>query len=213
MTFTQAVRSVLSNYATFTGRARRSEYWWFYLFNILLGIATSVVDGILNTAFNNDIGIVGTVTSLALLLPSLAVTARRLHDTGRTGWWMLLPVGPGLATIAVGFVDAFAALFSGDANRVPLMGALTLVFLACGLLTLAASIVLLVFLCLDSKPGPNKYGSSPKQPPMLPTGQGGYYPPPGYAPQPPAPGYGHPYGYPQQPPPAPPTPGPYRGQP
>jgi uncharacterized membrane protein YhaH (DUF805 family) len=211
MTFTQAIRSVLSKYATFSGRARRAEYWWFYLFTILVGLATSAVDAGLNTAFNNEVGIVGTVTSLGLLLPSLAVTARRLHDTGRTGWWMLLPVVPLLATIVVGSAAAFATVFSPDANGTP-AAAMLVLLVGCVLITLAASITLLVFLCLDSKPGPNKYGPSPKQPPMLPTGPAGYYPPAGYTPQPPAPGYGHPYGYPQQPP-APPAPGYFPPQP
>jgi uncharacterized membrane protein YhaH (DUF805 family) len=199
MTFMQAVRSVLSKYATFSGRARRAEYWWFYLLTILVALATSLVDAALNTAFNNEIGIVGTITSLALLLPSLAVTARRLHDTGRTGWWMLLPVVPLIATLVVGSVAVFAAVFSTTADDAPL-AAVTVLLVACVLTTLAASITLLVFLCLDSKPGPNRYGPSPKQPPLPPTGPGGDYLPGGYSPQQPAPGYGQPYGYAQQPP-------------
>jgi len=191
MTFAQAVRSVLSKYATFSGRARRAEYWWFYLFTILVSFASSAVDAVLNTAFNNEVGIIGTITSLGLLLPTLAVTARRLHDTGRTGWWMLLPVVPVLATIVVASAAVFATVFSTDANGTPAAGMIVLL-VVCVLISLAASITLLVFLCLDSKPGPNKYGPSPKQPPMLPTGPAGYYPPTGYTPQPPASGYGQP---------------------
>lgn len=180
MTFTQAIRSVLSGYATFSGRARRSEYWWFYLFTILVGLVSLVIDAVLDTAFNNEIGIVGTVTSLVLLLPSLAVTARRLHDISRTGWWMLLPLVPLVATIVVGFVAVFSALFSTDADGTPAVAVIVLL-VACVLLTLAASITLIVFLCLDSHPRPNKYGPSPKQPPMLPTGPGGYHPPTEYS--------------------------------
>jgi uncharacterized membrane protein YhaH (DUF805 family) len=194
MTFTQAVGAVLSKYATFSGRARRAEYWWFYAFTILVAFAASVVDDALSTVVDNDSGIVGTVTSLALLLPTLALTARRLHDTGRTGWWMLLPVIPCLATVVVGTATLFAST----------PAALVVLFVACALATLLTSIVLLVFLCLDSKPGPNRYGPSPKEPSMLPTGPGGYYLPAGYGPQQPAPGYGQPSGYPQQPP-APPA--------
>lgn len=85
---------MLSDYANFSGRARRSEYWWFYLFTILVSITTSVVDATLNTSVDNEIGVAGLIASLALLMPSLAVTARRLHDTDRTGWWMLLPLVP-----------------------------------------------------------------------------------------------------------------------
>ncbi|HEX2174400.1 MAG TPA: DUF805 domain-containing protein [Nocardioidaceae bacterium] len=211
MTFTQSVGSVLSQYATFSGRARRAEYWWFYLFTILVGLAASGVDAGLNTAFNNEIGVVGTVTSLGLLLPTLAVTARRLHDTGRTGWWMLLPVGPLLATIVVGFVAAFATVFGPDADDTAAT-ALVVLLVLCLLTTLATLITLLVFLCLDSNPGPNRYGPSPKQTPMPPTGPGGYYPPAGYGPQHPASGYGPPHGHPQQPP-APPAGGFYPPQP
>ena len=210
MTFTQAVRSVLSNYATFSGRAARSEYWWFYLFSILVSLATSVVDAVLSTAFHNQIQIVGTISNLALLLPSLAVTARRLHDTGRTGWWILFPVVSTLATIVVAFGTVLSAVFRTGTDGTPAV-ALTVLLVACVLIMIAAFITLLVFLCLGSDPGPNKYGPSPTQQPMGPTGPGGYYPPSGYG-QPHAPGYGQPYGYPQQPP-APPAPGFYPPQP
>jgi uncharacterized membrane protein YhaH (DUF805 family) len=191
MTFTQAVRSALSNYATFSGRARRSEYWWFYLFTILVSLATSGVDSVLSTAFDNEIGVVGTVASLLLLLPSLAVTARRLHDTGRTGWWMLLPVIPLLATAVVGFAAVFTIAFSAASTGNDISNAWPLatlaLFIASGLLALGALVTLLVFLCLDSKPGANKYGLSPKQPIAPPGPLGYYYPPPssGYgSPQP-----------------------------
>ena len=207
MTFTQAVRSVLSNYAQFSGRARRSEYWWFYLFTVLVGVFTSVIDAVLNLAFSNDLGIVGTVTSLGLLLPTLAVTARRLHDTGRTGWWMLLPVIPLVATIVVGFAAVMAMFFSSGEDGVTALWALLAV---CVILTVAAAITIIVFLCLDSNPGPNKYGPSPKQP--WPAGPGGYHPGPGYGPAYQAPGAGHPYGArPQRP--APPARGSYPFQP
>ena len=66
-------------YAQFSGRASRSEYWWFYLFTLL---ATAVADRLSGT--------VGDIASLVFLLPSLALVARRLHDTGRSGWWFLL---------------------------------------------------------------------------------------------------------------------------
>ena len=168
MTFTQAVRSALGNYVTFSGRARRSEYWWFYLFTILVSLATSGVDSVLSNAFDNEIGIVNTIASLALLLPSLAVTARRLHDTGRTGWWMVLPVVPVLATVVVGFAALFTVLVSAvsnehDISSAPVLGTVAL-FIACALCALGACVTLLVFLCLDSEPGANRYGLSSKQP-------------------------------------------------
>ena len=202
MTFTQAVRSVLSNYAEFSGRARRSEYWWFYLFTVIVGAVTTGIDALLNLVFSNDFGVVNTLTSLALLLPTLAVTARRLHDTGRTGWWMLLPLAPLLATIVVGFAAVMAMFLSSNEDGVMALWAL---FAVCAILALAASITLIVFLCLDSTRGPNKYGPSPKQP-FWPTGPGGHYPGPGYGPAYAPPAAGNPYGVPPQPP-APPAPG------
>jgi uncharacterized membrane protein YhaH (DUF805 family) len=92
MNFPDAVRSALNNYATFSGRARRSEFWFFFLFTILVQAAGSILDG---TVFDlPGGGPVGGLASLALLVPSIAVTARRLHDTGRSGWWMLICVVP-----------------------------------------------------------------------------------------------------------------------
>lgn len=116
MTFGSAVRSVLTQYATFTGRARRSEYWFFVLFTLLVYLAASVVDAVLG------IPVFTLIVVLGLLVPTLAVSVRRLHDTGRSGWWVLLSFVP----------------FGG--------------------------IVLIVFDCLDSEPGPNRFGPSPKQP-------------------------------------------------
>jgi uncharacterized membrane protein YhaH (DUF805 family) len=87
---------VLKNkYAMFNGRARRKEYWFFVLFNILASIALGIVDGITGT-FNNEmgVGLLGGIYWLAVLIPAIAVAVRRLHDTGRTGWWLLLCLIP-----------------------------------------------------------------------------------------------------------------------
>lgn len=95
MTFTAAVRSVLTQYVGFSGRARRSEYWWFFLFSVLVSIVTSILDTALGTNFENSTnGVIGLIVSLALLLPSLAVAVRRLHDTDRSGWWILIGLIP-----------------------------------------------------------------------------------------------------------------------
>jgi uncharacterized membrane protein YhaH (DUF805 family) len=115
MTFGTAISSVLTQYTGFSGRARRSEYWWFFLFNVLVSVVTGVLDAVLHTS------VIGLVVGLGLLLPSLAVSFRRLHDTGRSAWWLLI-----------------------------------------GLIPLVGAIVLLVFQCQDSEPGPNRFGPSPK---------------------------------------------------
>ncbi|MEQ4303983.1 DUF805 domain-containing protein [Plantactinospora sp. B6F1] len=110
MSFTAAVRSVLSQYVGFGGRARRSEYWWFFLFSILVGIATSILDSALGTDFEGSSGsggLLNLLASLALLLPSLAVAVRRLHDTDRSGWWILIGLIPlvGAVVLLVFFVQ------------------------------------------------------------------------------------------------------------
>ena len=95
MDFMTAVGSFLWQFVGFSGRARRSEFWYFALFTFLVGIVTSVVDAILGTDYDTGSGgLVNTLVSLVLLLPSLAVAVRRLHDTGRSGWWLLIGIIP-----------------------------------------------------------------------------------------------------------------------
>ncbi len=92
MSFQDAVRTCLTQkYADFNGRARRSEYWYYVLFTVIVAIVADIIDRIVGTndMFSNN-GLVGTIASLALLVPSLAVGARRLHDTDRSGWWQLI---------------------------------------------------------------------------------------------------------------------------
>ena len=107
---------VLKKYAVFEGRARRKEFWMFILFNFIFTIVAAILDGIIGSP-----GIIYLLYCLAVLLPSLAVSVRRLHDIDKSGWWLL-----------IGFV--------------PLIG----------------GIVLIVFYVMDSTPGENRFGPSPK---------------------------------------------------
>jgi uncharacterized membrane protein YhaH (DUF805 family) len=90
MTFPDAVKICFNKYVDFNGRARRSEFWYWVLFTVLVGIVAGIIDSILGTRNSSGTGLIGSLADLALLLPSLAVGARRLHDTGRSGWWLLL---------------------------------------------------------------------------------------------------------------------------
>jgi len=95
MTFQDAVRICLTQkYADFSGRARRSEFWFFVLFSAIVRAVANVLDAILHIGNARTGGPVATVAALALLIPSLAVAVRRLHDTGRSGWWVLLGLIP-----------------------------------------------------------------------------------------------------------------------
>lgn len=93
---------VLKKYATFSGRAQRAEYWYFLLFSSLIVIALSVIDS-MTGSYNEDTGwgLLSGLYSIAVLLPSIAVGARRLHDTSRTGWWLLIGLIPVIGTIVL----------------------------------------------------------------------------------------------------------------
>lgn len=88
MQFQDAIRSGFRNYVGFSGRAPRSEFWYWQLFVVLIAIAANILDG--GFLPESDVGPLSAVTSLALFLPGLAMAVRRLHDIDRTGWWVLL---------------------------------------------------------------------------------------------------------------------------
>jgi uncharacterized membrane protein YhaH (DUF805 family) len=92
MTFTEAVKSGFQNYVNFSSRAARSEYWYWLLFAILMSIVSGVIDFVLFPRAN--VSPINTLVGLALILPGLAVTIRRLHDLDRRGWWIFLPLIP-----------------------------------------------------------------------------------------------------------------------
>ncbi|WP_030814162.1 DUF805 domain-containing protein [Streptomyces sp. NRRL F-2799] len=92
---------VLKKYAVFSGRARRQEYWMFFLFNLIISIVLAIVDAALDTQ------VLQLVYGLALLIPGLAVAVRRLHDTSRSGWWVLISLIP-----LVGFIILLVFLAS-----------------------------------------------------------------------------------------------------
>lgn len=158
----------LKRYAEFSGRSRRMEYWMWTLFQILLYAAVLVVSLVLvgGAAVSGDptsamaAGGAGLVVmglyllaQIAFFIPSLAVGVRRLHDTGRTGWWLLAPLAPYLLMF-FGIGMAASTPDAAVAGGVVGMIGIVAVF--------ALAITLLVFLLLDGTPGHNKYGPDPK---------------------------------------------------
>tara|TARA_B100001964_G_C13964437_1_gene479132 strand:+ start:321 stop:719 length:399 start_codon:yes stop_codon:yes gene_type:complete len=114
--------NALKKYAVFSGRATRSEYWYFVLFYSIFAFVISVVEGFVPVSSGSGKFMwLSVLYMLVMILPSFGLVFRRLHDTGRSGWWWLI-------------------------NLVPFVGV----------------VVFLVFMCLDSAPGENQYGSSPK---------------------------------------------------
>ncbi len=93
---------VLKKYAVFSGRARRKEYWFFVLFNIIISIALAVIDGVTGS-FSPEagMGLLGGIYTLAVLIPGIAVSVRRLHDTERSGWWLLIALVPLIGAIVL----------------------------------------------------------------------------------------------------------------
>lgn len=89
---------VLRQYADFSGRARRKEYWMFVLFNILIAVAIGIVEAML---LGLTFGVLSMIYGLAMLVPGLAVSVRRLHDTGRSGWWVLISLIPFIGVIVL----------------------------------------------------------------------------------------------------------------
>lgn len=85
----------LKKYAVFGGRARRKEYWYFVLFNLIISITLAFIDGVAGTySPPAGMGLLGGIYALAVLIPGIAVAVRRLHDTGRSGWWILIALIP-----------------------------------------------------------------------------------------------------------------------
>jgi len=140
MGFGDAIRAGFRNFLVFGGRASRAEYWYWVLFSILVIMVLTFADIII---FGVSTGPLSTLVTVALVLPGLAATARRLHDTGRYAWWLLLPIGP-----LVGLIVA------------ALVGYMLLMVL----IVAAALIGFVILLLMAAAPGttePNRFGPEP----------------------------------------------------
>jgi len=141
-------KDVLKKYAVFSGRARRAEYWYFFLFNILIAILINLISGAI---FKNNI--IGGLYSLAVFIPGLAVGVRRLHDTGKSGWYLLLAYVPFALMIPI-----FLLTLVGSFNP-SILSIAGIVMLA----ALGFCIWFLVLMVRKGDVGPNKYGPDPKE--------------------------------------------------
>ena len=175
MTFKEAVRTCFSKYVTFSGRASRSDYWYFVLFVILGSIVCNIVDTILfgtatvetgpgeiNASASTN-GPINALFSLATLLPSLAAGWRRMHDTGRSGLFLLYPliVMIGIITF-VGFLSGFPALMAGDFSGI--IGGTSAIILVVAVIVLIISpLLVLWWLTRPSQPGTNTFGPNPHE--------------------------------------------------
>ena len=147
--FSQAVSVSLRNYFTFSGRASRSEYWYFFLFTVLVGVITALLDSILfGTRWDDDFSPLNSLAHLLLLIPMLAVGWRRLHDINRSGWWI---GGFWLVMFASFFVFMFTVASQGVGIIGPL-GALI------GIGVMVYFVTMLAFLCSKGDPHPNRFG-------------------------------------------------------
>jgi uncharacterized membrane protein YhaH (DUF805 family) len=95
-----AISICLSKYATFTGRASRSEYWYFFLFTIIIGVAAGIVAGLMGSE------VVGYAIQAAFWIPGLAVSIRRMHDVDKSGWFILIPIYSFILAVTPGTVGS-----------------------------------------------------------------------------------------------------------
>ena len=170
MGFVTAIKTCFSKYVTFSGRARRPEYWWFFLFIILGSVIASFIDGAIfgvGTPQEPTAQLLSPIFSLATFLPMLAVGWRRMHDTGKPGWYLLIPLlvtVAGMVALMVGALSLGQLDMAGVTEETlgtdgagPGMAALA-VF---GIVQLAVSILIIWWLTRPTQPGPNAYGEEP----------------------------------------------------
>ena len=150
-TATQWMLEPLRKYATFTGRARRKEFWWFVLLTWLISLSAAGVDHLLGL----KIGVVGLACLLGMLLPQTAVTVRRLHDTNRSGWWLLLPLVPALPAM-IFIIRSAAEKQIGQPSAVTIIG-----IVVSTIAYWAVAILLVFWFCRRGTIGENRFGPDP----------------------------------------------------
>ena len=160
----------LQKYADFSGRAPRSELWWFILFILIAAIVSTIVDDLLGLKVVGPYGVLTLVLMLGVLVPNIAVQVRRLHDTDRSGWWVAIFYGIYAAFLAM-VAPAMMAMQSAADSSTPVSPAIPAMGAGAGLLGLVMLIycvVLIVFYCQRGTAGDNRYGPDPQTTPIAP---------------------------------------------
>lgn len=161
MPFPDAIKSCLRQYVGFAGRATRAEYWWWVLGIVVMHILLSTLDGIIFGFEPDSVRLLDPVFGLATLLPSLAVTARRLHDIGRTGWWQLAWIVLGILGV-IPLVVAVVLAFLGGVSWAAAIGQ-ALVGLVISLAIWIGLVVWQIWwLASQGQAGPNRHGADPR---------------------------------------------------
>ena len=152
-----AVKLFFKNYFNFTGRASRSEYWWFVLAYFIVIVVVSIIESVvlMSAGIFLMYTIVPNIIALAMFIGFLSLAARRLQDRGHSGWWQLATVLP---TFLI-YIVLFAFVASGAENV-----GLAVLMIILGLIAIGTSITMLVFLCLPPKEDENKWGRNPLLP-------------------------------------------------
>ncbi|NOR62327.1 MAG: DUF805 domain-containing protein [Rhodobacteraceae bacterium] len=144
----KATKTCFRKYFVLRGRATRAEYWWFYLATILASLSALITDGLI-WGFSEDPGPIEIVISLAIIIPSITVMVRRLHDTGKSGYYVLFPLVGIIAGIA------FGALLGPSMGQPASYGA--------GFIIVSGFILQLWWLVKPSQPNSNKFGPNPHE--------------------------------------------------
>jgi len=170
MGFSAAIKTCFSKYAAFSGRARRPEYWWFFLFIVIGSVAATMVDGVIfgfGTPEAPATQVVSPIFSLVTILPVFAAGWRRMHDTGRPGWYLLIPLGVSIGTmlgLMLG-VFGFAKMEVAGVDEETLGGAASGLGMAgiaiMGIVQLIVSVLVIWWLTRPTQAGANPYGEEP----------------------------------------------------
>lgn len=174
MTIQESVKTCIRKYADFSGRATRAEYWWWVLATLIVSFALGAIDGFVNSISGyRAFSPFSVVFGIAVLLPDLAVTCRRLHDIGKSGWWQLawfvlgfLGAIPLIVGVIVFVVSGFAG-GDGWARGNWEVGSAGIIALVVGILVsllvwLALVVWWLVWLARQGQAGPNRFGPDPR---------------------------------------------------